>query len=553
MYENSPDETKTQTEKDFNVGFIKQIGDIGMIVRWILFAVFFTLLLVVGNTMAQSVRERVPELAVLKTLGFSDGTVLGFVLAEAGALCLFGGPGGMTLATALGALISKGTAGQFDIDVSGWVWMTAGIAVVDEPGRGPAAGAARAPPEDRRRAGRALSSEPRHAEPDRAITGLNLKSIPSAGPRSVIVVGLAGVVAVFCALLAMAAGFEKTLAPPAAPTTAIVLRGGSDRAQLRPRPRRDAGQERPGVRKGADGKPLASAEMIVIAELVAPGRASNNGANITVRASSRRPSRCGPQLKIVEGRSVPARPARADRRARRHPPVPGRGARQTVRMRGSDWTVVAIFESGDAHESELWAGRGVAQTTFNRRGYSSVLLGLEEPAAIATVRDDALTTDPRLTVDVEDEQAYFSNQTKNFRQTIGVLAGIVTVVMALGAIFAALNTMYAAGRRRAARRSPRCARWGFGGPPVVLSVLVESLVLALVGGVAGAAIAWVLFNNYSVSTLGDNFTQVVFAFRVTPQLVAKGLVISLVIGAARRPAAAMRARGLPITTALRAG
>ena len=91
MFENSPDETKTQTEKDFNLGFVKQIGDIGLIVRWILFAVFFTLLLVVGNTMAQSVRERIPELAVLKTLGFSDGSVLGFVLAEAFALCLFGG------------------------------------------------------------------------------------------------------------------------------------------------------------------------------------------------------------------------------------------------------------------------------------------------------------------------------------------------------------------------------------------------------------------------------------------------------------------------------
>jgi putative ABC transport system permease protein len=130
MYENSPDETKTQTEKDFNVGFLKQIGDIGMIVRWILFAVFFTLLLVVGNTMAQSVRERVPELAVLKTLGFSDGTVLGFVLAEAGVLVLVGGMLGMLIATGFSAFISKMTAGQFDIVVSGWVWMTAGIAVV---------------------------------------------------------------------------------------------------------------------------------------------------------------------------------------------------------------------------------------------------------------------------------------------------------------------------------------------------------------------------------------------------------------------------------------
>src|SRR4249919_3102769 len=129
MFENSPDETKTQTEKDFNIGFIKQIGDIGLIVRWILFAVFFTLLLVVGNTMAQSVRERVPELAVLKTLGFSDGTVLGFVLAEATALVLVGGVVGMSIATLFGAMIEKGTGGQFALSVNGWVWMT-GLAAI---------------------------------------------------------------------------------------------------------------------------------------------------------------------------------------------------------------------------------------------------------------------------------------------------------------------------------------------------------------------------------------------------------------------------------------
>jgi putative ABC transport system permease protein len=122
MFENSPDETKTQTEKDFNLSFVKQIGDIGLIVRWILFAVFFTLLLVVGNTMAQSVRERVPELAVLKTLGFSDGSVLGFVLAEAVALCLVGGVIGLMLATLLGAMVEKGTGGQFQLNVNGLIW-----------------------------------------------------------------------------------------------------------------------------------------------------------------------------------------------------------------------------------------------------------------------------------------------------------------------------------------------------------------------------------------------------------------------------------------------
>jgi len=122
MFENSPDETKTQTEKDFNLSFVKQIGDIGLIVRWILFAVFFTLLLVVGNTMAQSVRERVPELAVLKTLGFTDGSVLGFVLAEAVALCLVGGIVGLALATVFGAMVEQATGGQFQLNVNGVIW-----------------------------------------------------------------------------------------------------------------------------------------------------------------------------------------------------------------------------------------------------------------------------------------------------------------------------------------------------------------------------------------------------------------------------------------------
>ncbi|HXA37189.1 MAG TPA: ABC transporter permease [Steroidobacteraceae bacterium] len=128
-FENSPDETKTQTEKDFNLSFVKQIGDIGLIVRWILFAVFFTLLLVVGNTMAQSVRERIPELAVLKTLGFSDASVLGFVLAEALALCLGGGLVGLVLATILGAMVEKATGGQFQLRVDAFVWFM-GIAAI---------------------------------------------------------------------------------------------------------------------------------------------------------------------------------------------------------------------------------------------------------------------------------------------------------------------------------------------------------------------------------------------------------------------------------------
>ena len=130
MFENSPDETKTQTEKDFNIGFFKQIGDIGLIVRWILFAVFFTLLLVVGNTIAQSVRERIPELAILKTLGFTDGAVLGFVLAEAAALCVIGGLLGLAVATPLGVAITNATGGNLPVAVDGEVWLTGAITVV---------------------------------------------------------------------------------------------------------------------------------------------------------------------------------------------------------------------------------------------------------------------------------------------------------------------------------------------------------------------------------------------------------------------------------------
>jgi putative ABC transport system permease protein len=130
MFENSPDETKTQTEKDFNLGFFKQIGDIGLIVRWILFAVFFTLLLVVGNTIAQSVRERIPELAILKTLGFSDGSVLGFVIAEAAFFCLIGGLLGLAIATPLGVAITNATGGNLPVAVDLQVWLTGAVAIV---------------------------------------------------------------------------------------------------------------------------------------------------------------------------------------------------------------------------------------------------------------------------------------------------------------------------------------------------------------------------------------------------------------------------------------
>ena len=384
-----------------------------------------------------------------------------------------------------------------------------------------------------------------------AITGISIRSIPERwAPSLVIIVGLAGVVAVFTALLAMAAGFESTLKATGRTDAALVLRGGSD-AELNSaydRASTDLIKEEPGIATGADGKPLASAELMVIAELVRKDDISH-GANITLRGVEPAAFALRPQLKIVAGRNFT--PGLREL-------IVGRGVLQqfqgaalgdTVRMRGSEWKVVGIFASGDAHDSEMWADINVARSTFGRQGSSSVLVALDGPEGLTRLRS-AVAGDPRLTLDVLREQDYFSGQTKQFRKTIGVLAGVVTLIMALGAVFAALNSMYAAVAARG-KEIATLRALGFGGLPVVTSVMTEALLLALAGGVLGAVIAYTLFNNLSVSTLGQNFTQVVFDFKVTPQLVARGLIIALVIGMIGGIMPAVRAARLPVTASLR--
>ncbi len=384
-----------------------------------------------------------------------------------------------------------------------------------------------------------------------AITALSLRSIPERwGPSIVIVVGLAGVVAVFTALLAMAEGFQSMLQSTGRADIALVLRGGSS-AELNSGLLREQAtliKQVAGVRQGDDGQPLASAEMIVIAELMKPGE--KLGSNITVRGVERTAFALRPQVQIVEGRGF--QPGLRELLVGRGVAQQYSGVRlgEILRMRGSDWTVVGVFESGDANESELWADVEVAQSTFNRRGFSSVRLQLADPAGMQAVKD-ALIADPRLNVEVQTEQQYYSGQTKQFRDTIGMLAGVVTLIMALGATFAALNTMYAAVGTRA-REIATLRAIGFGGTPVVISVMIESLLLALAGGLIGAVLAYLLFNNMAVSTLGANFTQIVFQFKVTPALVQRGLLIALAIGFIGGLLPALRATRQPVTTALRA-
>jgi len=384
-----------------------------------------------------------------------------------------------------------------------------------------------------------------------AITLISLKSIPERwAPSLVIVIGLAGVVAVFTALLAMATGFESTLKATGRSDAALILRGGSD-AELNSAFDRDSTdliKQEPGIAVGADGKPLASAELMVIAELIRKDDVTN-GANITVRGVEPAAFALRPQLRIIAGRNFTPglRELIVGQGVLRE--FQGAEIGRVVRMRGSEWTVVGEFAAGDAHDSEMWTDINVARSTFGRSGSSSVLAALAAPEGLARLKS-AVAAEPRLSLDVLREQDYFSGQTRQFRKTIGYLAGVVTIIMGLGAVFAALNSMYAAVAARA-KEIATLRAIGFGGAAVLVSVMIEALLLALAGAVLGALTAYLLFNNLSVSTLGQNFTQVVFNFKVTPELVARGLIIAVAIGMVGGLLPAVRAARAPVTVSLR--
>jgi putative ABC transport system permease protein len=208
-----------------------------------------------------------------------------------------------------------------------------------------------------------------------------------------------------------------------------------------------------------------------------------------------------------------------------------------------------VFESGDAHESELWGDVEVVSATYRRQGYQSVTVRLTSPDALDQFKA-GIAADPRLKVDAKTTSDYYSAQSENLTRVIKVMGIIIGVIMGIGAVFGALNTMYAAVATRA-REIATLRAIGFRGLPVVVSVLLETMLLALAGGVLGAFVAWLIFNNYTVSTLGQNFSQVVFAFKVSPALVWSGLKWALAIGFIGGLFPAMRAARLPVTTALR--
>ena len=383
-----------------------------------------------------------------------------------------------------------------------------------------------------------------------AATSIGIAGLPQRwGASLVIVVGIAGVVAVLVAMLAMGAGFKATLDKTGGTDSAILLRAGSQ-AETNSVITRDQVPlitTLPGIKKGADGKPLASAELSQIINL--PSMADGTDANVQLRGVGPTAWALRPKVKIVEGRKFGAGLREI---------VVGRGAQERFRglqigkqlnLANQAWTVVGVFESGDSHESELWADAEVLGPAYQRTAFQSMTVKLDGKDGFKQLKA-ALAADPRLKLDAETTRDYYGKQSQALTTLINVLGKVIGAIMAIGAVFGALNSMYAAVAGRA-REIATMRALGFRGVPVVTAVMLETMFLALLGGLLGAALAWLVFNGYTVSTLGQNFSQVVFKFKVSPELLWTGLKWALGIGLVGGLFPALRAARLPVTDALR--
>jgi len=380
---------------------------------------------------------------------------------------------------------------------------------------------------------------------------VGLSSMPRRwGATSVVVIGIGGVVAVLVSMLAMAAGFRATLNASGHEDTAIVLRGGTytevnsvitrDQAVLL--------ETLDGVARNAQGRGLISPEMAQVIYL--NSRADGSEANVQLRGVGPLAFEIRNHVRMIQGRVF--QPGLREI-------IVGQGVAgqyqgvnvgDTLRLRNQEWTVVGMFASGDTLESELWTDIDTLSSFYRRNAYQSVVVKLDGEAGLARLQT-ALDTDPRLKLDCETTRQYYSRQAGNMSKVIQILGTVVGAIMAVGAVFGALNSMYAAIAARA-REMGTLRAIGFGGVPVMMAVLLETLLLALAGGLLGGALAYLVFNGYSASTMGSNFSTIVFAFDVNLVLLWTGLKWALGIGFVGGLFPALRAAKVPITTALRA-
>jgi putative ABC transport system permease protein len=385
-----------------------------------------------------------------------------------------------------------------------------------------------------------------------AVTAMNFRSLPQRASTSlVIVIGIAGVVAVLVSVLAMSTGLIRTMENAGRDDRAIVLRNGSiaETSSALDRNSARAVQDAAGIKRNAQGEPILSAESMRILSL--HKKEDDAEINVVLRGVGPMVTEVRPELKIVEGRMF--KPAVTEvivgKQARTQ--FKGVNIGDVIHARAANWTVVGIFETnGDSHESTIITDAETLNSVDKRGAFQSVTVFLESESAFQTFKD-SLLSNPTLSVDVIRERDYYRQQSKGMSTMISVIAYVVGGIMAVGAIFAALNTMYSAVSARLQEIATLRAL-GFGSTAMVMSVLAEALVLALIGGVIGALIAWLFFNGNTVSTSAGGMGQLVFALSVDPQLMILGVVWACVIGLLGGLFPAIRAARLPVAMALRA-
>ena len=384
-----------------------------------------------------------------------------------------------------------------------------------------------------------------------SISVMNLRSVPQRlGSSFVIVIGIAGVVAVVLSVLAMAIGVLSTISNTGRTDRAIVVRAGSA-SDLSSVITRDQGltiMDAPGVKKDASGQAIASADTLTVVDL--PTSDGSSWANVSLRGVGPKLMALRPETKVIAGRMF--KPAVHElivgKKALSQFPSLQIGKR--IKVMASEWEVVGVFESGDQRESEIYGDAETVMSAIRRNAYQPVTVLLESPGSFETFKT-ALTTNPQLQVEVKRESEYFADQSKTLTQVLSVIAYVVGGIMAVGALFGALNTMYTAVSTRG-KEIATLRALGFGATPVVISVFVEAVALALLGAALGSLAAWLFFDGHIVSTSGGGVAQIVFALTLTPGLIAVGVIWAFVIGLVGALFPAVRAARLPVATALRA-
>jgi putative ABC transport system permease protein len=386
-----------------------------------------------------------------------------------------------------------------------------------------------------------------------ALVGFNLRTLPARkGSAAAAIFGIAGVVAVLVGVMSIGQGFKRTMTLAGSDDTVLVMRTGSDSemASIMTRDEAKIIAEAPGVAR-ANGRPLVSPELFVVVNL--PKKSTGTDANVPMRGVEQPAFDVRSEVKIAEGRRF---------EWGRNEVIVGRAAQQQfagldlgseLKFGQNQWKVVGIFDAGGAlSESEIWADAAVLAPAYRRgSSYQTAVVKLASPGSFQKFKD-ALTSDPRVNIKIQREKEHYAEQSQTLVRIINFLAGIITTLMGLGAIFGALNTMYTAVSARS-REIATLEAMGFGGFPILVSVLIESMVLAVIGGAIGAIGAWIAFDGFRAATLNwQTFSQVAFSFDVNGPLLLRGIVSAVVIGLVGGLFPAIRAARLSVSEALRA-